>query len=303
MRLLARLRPHAINYVGPKAALLGALAAWILRIPRRVYTVGGMTYNARQPAWLRFVLKGVERCLSGLSTDVVFVAQRNRAKALAARVVPAAKAHVVVAGYELLPFLQAQSDRAALGWGEDEFVVLQVNNLKRGKNNRALIDIAARVRAAVPKARFVVAGDGEDRPYLASLEVLGWRSDIPRLMASADVVTLTSRYQEGLPQVCSQAMACAKPMVMMDNEGIGEELRDGDNGFLVAMDDHAHFAARIVQLAQDRERCRSMGARGRSLLNHDHDAAVSARKMAALMRAPTPATTPPHGKSTAAHPR
>ncbi len=145
-----------------------------------------------------------------------------------------------------------------------------------------------------PHSRFVIVGDGPDRARLerfirdhdlgARCALLGWRSDLPELMYAADVVTLTTKYPEGLPHVCSQAMAVGRPMVMYDNEGICEELIDAENGWLVPIDDVDGFAERLTALSRDPQLVRRMGERSRELLNREHDAETLARKTGGTYR-------------------
>lgn len=52
IRLLRRLRPGVINVSTPKAGLLGAVAGWLLRVPRRVYLVRGLRLESEQ-GWRR----------------------------------------------------------------------------------------------------------------------------------------------------------------------------------------------------------------------------------------------------------
>ena len=85
---------------------------------------------------------------------------------------------------------------------------------------------AARVDAAVPRARFLIVGDGERRQALEQLVdalglrpatlFLGWRADLDRLYADLDVVVLTSR-NEGSPVALIEAMAAGVPVVSTES--------------------------------------------------------------------------------------
>jgi glycosyltransferase EpsD len=179
--------------------------------------------------------------------------------------------------------------REERGWKDNEFIVLQVNNLKPGKNNMALLEVARIVIESAPHCRFYIAGDGPDRARLEQFIqdnqldghcfLMGWRRDVPELIFAADVVSLTTRYSEGLPQACSQGMAVGRPLVMYDCEGVREEVHDGENGFLIPMDGVETMAKSITCLALDPALTQQMGERSFALLNREHEVSVMVQKL------------------------
>ncbi len=67
------------------------------------------------------------------------------------------------------------------------------------------------------------------------VKFLSFRTDIPRLMASADVLVHPTR-NEGFGLVLAEAMAAGLPVVASNVEGIPEVL-EGTNSIMVARDD------------------------------------------------------------------
>lgn len=109
--------------------------------------------------------------------------------------------------------------------------------------------------AALPNARLRIAGDGPLAGELAALagelgiagsvEFLGYRNDIARLLAEADGVLLSSDY-EGLPAAVLEAFAAGRPVIATDSFPAARELvGDAPGCHLVACRDIAGFAGAL----------------------------------------------------------
>ena len=119
-------------------------------------------------------------------------------------------------------------------------------------------------------AELLIAGEGSLRPQLekhSGVTLLGVRSDIPELMADADVFALSSDY-EGHPVALLEAMAAGLPVVATAVGGVPEIV--GDAGLLVPPRNIEAFRNALLQLQHDpslreelsrraRERSRSFG--------------------------------------------
>jgi glycosyltransferase involved in cell wall biosynthesis len=93
------------------------------------------------------------------------------------------------------------------------------------------------------------------------LHFVGWRSDIPALLAAADLLVLTSA-SEGMPNVVLEAMAAARPVVATDIHGLRELLGD-DPQQVVPPDDVAAFVDAVTLLVGDRTLSSQVGLRNR----------------------------------------
>lgn len=144
--------------------------------------------------------------------------------------------------------------------------------LRPEKNHTRLLRVAAEVVAKQPDARFLLVGDGPERPALEALQArlaltenvcfLGCRHDIPQLLAASDLFLLTSD-NEANPVSIMEAMSCGLPVVSTDVGSIHEMVEDSRNGFLVRVDDERQFASRVLQLISDDSVRRQMGTANR----------------------------------------
>jgi len=145
--------------------------------------------------------------------------------------------------------------------------IAYLGRLRRYKRVRTLIDAFAAVRAAVPDARLLVAGDGDDREPLeryvaergvAGVEFLGFVDEERkrRLLQEAWVLGMPSSL-EGWGIVVTEANACGTPAVAFRVRGLQDCIVDGETGVLVGDGDEAAYAQALLRLLTDeRERTR-----------------------------------------------
>lgn len=160
--------------------------------------------------------------------------------------------------------------RAELGLEDDDVVVLMVARLSRQKAHEVMLDALA--RAAHPRLRLVVVGDGArreelearvaDRGLAKQVTFLGLRRDVPRLLAGGDVFALSSVH-EGVPISVIEAMTQGLPVVATDVGALRDQVTDGVDGFLVGSGDAAALGERLVRLADDPALRAELGRRAR----------------------------------------
>jgi glycosyltransferase involved in cell wall biosynthesis len=100
---------------------------------------------------------------------------------------------------------------------------------------------------------------------------LGFRDDVPRVLAALDVFALTSLW-EGLPFTILEAMRAGTPVVATAVNGVPEVVEDGRTGLLAGPRNTAQQAAHIVALLRDPGRARAMGEAGRQRVRERFDA-------------------------------
>jgi glycosyltransferase involved in cell wall biosynthesis len=170
--------------------------------------------------------------------------------------------------------------RRSLGIPASVPVVGTVGNFKPQKAPLDFIDMAARVVRAVPRAWFVMAGDGElrEESERAALKAgirkrvvfAGWRRDIPDLLHSLDVFALSSIF-EGLPRSVLQAHSAGLPVAATDAGGTAEAVRDGVTGYIVRPRDPSALAHRVIALLKNPARARKMGEKGRKAIGAEFE--------------------------------
>lgn len=172
----------------------------------------------------------------------------------------------------------------------DKFTILTVGRL----GSRKGVGMAIRGIAAVndPDVEFLIAGTGRHEERLRKLaqelgvesqvKFLGYVPDeeLPLLYSSADVFSLTSRY-EGLGLVLLEAMACRTPVIAADVGGVSTVVEDGENGYLISREVD-QFANQIDQI-RDSNRLQKMSKAAREYAESSNWNAM-AREVEAVYR-------------------
>ncbi len=166
--------------------------------------------------------------------------------------------------------------RKELGVQDEKPLVGTLAFLRRYKGVDDFVVAAELVSRSHPTVRFVVVGDGPDRPQLeARIRAMkltdrclltGHRDDVPAVLADLDVFALASREGEGLPQALTQAMAMKRPVVATTVGGIPEVVRDGETGLLVPPREPSRLAAAIETLLTDRLLAEKLGQKAHALI-------------------------------------
>jgi glycosyltransferase involved in cell wall biosynthesis len=167
--------------------------------------------------------------------------------------------------------------RGSLSIPEDTLLIGLLARFDPMKDHETFLAAAASVARAVPNAKFLLAGANITRDNTAMIEqvdrhglrdsvlLLGERRDIPDLLASLDILALSSAYGEGFPNVVAEAMACAVPVVATDVGDTRSVLNAG--GTIVPPRDPDALSRALVTLAQmDSEARRRIGLEGRQVV-------------------------------------
>lgn len=162
---------------------------------------------------------------------------------------------------------QRDDTRRELGFGENDFVVLCVANLRPEKGVGRFVDAIAAARRQVPGLHGLLAGDGPEREALEAragddVRVLGSRGDVPDLLAACDAFCLLSE-AEALPMSILEAMALERPVVTTDVGGTVEAVAHAQTGLIVPPRDTGAAAAALARLAAQPAWARELGERGR----------------------------------------
>ena len=166
---------------------------------------------------------------------------------------------------------ERQATRAALGIDATESVILTVANLRTPKGLDILVEVATALRQGGRSFVWLLAGTGPDEGWLrnalhsAGLEdqvrLLGFRRDIPALLAAADLFCLTSR-REGVPVSIVEAMAAERAVVAPDVGGVRELMVDGETGIVVPPGAPAAIQVALEKLLDEEELRRAYGIAG-----------------------------------------
>jgi glycosyltransferase involved in cell wall biosynthesis len=209
--------------------------------------------------------------------------------------VPARRVHVLGNGIDIARFTRSgdpdrrRSLRAEWGIPEDAVVLGVVARLVREKGIREIIEAAALVRRADPRARFVIVGPHEEckadgitpaeveAATRAGVLFAGRRDDMPDVYEAFDVF-VTASWREGIPRAAMEAAAMGLPTVATDVRGNRQVVAHASTGLLVPSRRPALLAEACLRLVSDADLRRAMGERAaqRARTEFDQQTVISA---------------------------
>lgn len=207
------------------------------------------------------------------ATARVLANSHATAAALAHQGGPADRIRVVYNGIDPDPFdrvtpTDVAGVRQALDVGDAPLIAL-FGRLAPWKGQRT----ALRALRSLPDAHLMIVGDAlfGETGYADSLahdaehwnvadrvHFLGFRSDVPRLMAAADVVVHTSTAPEPFGRVLVEAMLARRPLIASEGGGVEEIVTHGVNGTVVPPEQPLALAAAIRDVWHRRDRTGAM---------------------------------------------
>ena len=261
--------------------LWGTLIGGACRVPVIVAHEHSWAYEGNPPrAWLDGNLIG------RLATRFVAVSTADGERMVAREGVPPGKVVVIPNGYVPSSTGSDTDVRAELAIQDDALVIAIAAVLRPEKRIDLLLRAHSRVRAAVPTAHLVIAGDGECRPELeqqaqalgldGAVHFLGARTDVDSVLRAADVGAMASD-REGSPLMLFECMASDTPLVATAVGGIPDVIENERTGLLVPRRDPEALANGLISLLTDAPRRAAMAAAGRDALQRYTIDAIAAR--------------------------
>ena len=261
-------RTDAVVTVGAGDKMFwGRLAARLAGVP----VIAAALHSTGWPDRVQFA----NRLLAPITDAFVAVAEPHGRYLAAHEGCTAAKIRVIPNGVNVERFRSRpphETLRRELGLAVGAPVVGIVAALRPEKNHALFLRAAARVRHALPAARFLIVGDGPQRGEMEALAdslslrdaacFLGTRDDVPEVLSLIDVLALSS-YVEANPVSILEAMAAEKPVVATRVGSVDKTVQDGRNGYLITPGSEEELAARLIELLRDRSRAATFGRAGR----------------------------------------
>lgn len=282
-RVMRRLRPSIVNFSTPKAALLGAIAAWLGRVPCRIYMLRGLRFETTV-GLKRFGLVLCEHIACRCATRVICVSQSLRRKAVAMGLVKRERAIVIASGssngVEEFRFTSGSKHTCSaallcldLGVPPEAPVIGFVGRLTKDKGIGELVEAYLVLQAKIPELRLLLVGDTEEGDPLPpeicrriettpGIIRTGFVQDPAPYYHLMDVLALPT-HREGFPNVVLEAHAAGKPVVAALATGVVDAVINGATGILVPVGDYHALANALAHVIEDRRLAAALGSAGR----------------------------------------
>lgn len=240
----------------PKGGLLSIVAAWLMRVPKRVYFRHGLVYQT-STGLKRFILMSVDRLASLLATKIVCVSPSVLEQSIKDKLSPAHKQIVLgkgtCSGVDTQGKFNPQNinpEKMSLlkqKWGIDDsdWIVGYTGRLVRDKGIMELVDALDLVKVNNPRLKLLLVGMFEERDALPQ-EVqnrikndpqIVWtdfqNEDMEYFYAMMNVYVLMS-YREGFPTGTLEAQSMGVPVITTRVTGCCDSIVEGETGAFVS---------------------------------------------------------------------
>ena len=240
----------------PKGGLLSMVAAWLMRVPKRVYFRHGLVYQTSS-GLKRFILMSVDRIASLLATKIVCVSPSVLEQSIKDKLSPAHKQIVLgkgtCSGVDTQGKFNPQNinpEKMSLlkqKWGIDgsDWIVGYTGRLVRDKGIMELVDAFDLVKVNNPRLKLLLVGMFEERDALPQ-EVqnrikndpqIVWtdfqNEDMEYFYAMMNVYVLMS-YREGFPTGTLEAQSMGVPVITTRVTGCCDSIVEGETGAFVS---------------------------------------------------------------------
>ena len=180
---------------------------------------------------------------------------------------------------------------SSLGLRPETKLAIHIGNFSPEKNHTFLLEIFSELALTHPDFKLICVGDGimyEDiKTRIKELELeetvflLGFRKDIPELLAGTDCFVLSSKV-EGVPGVILEAAAQKVPSISTNVGGVKEVLVNRSTGYLIDHFDKEDFKDRLKKVLTDEAHARLLGENAFSLVLKEFNPEKNARKFEEL---------------------
>lgn len=251
-----------------------ASAVWI----QDIYSLGIVETGAGGSR-VAGILGATERWTARSATGVAVIHTRFKDYLVKRLSVPGDRVEVIRNWTHLPPSPEVDrtAERARLGWGENEVIVLHAGNQGTKQALENVVDAARLADRDGAPVRFVLLGGGSQREQLgrlaAGVERIQFIDPLPegeyqRVMASADVLLVNEKAgvaEMAVPSKLTSYFSTGLPVVAAtDAQSVtAGEIEASEGGLRIDAEDPAALVAVAVSLGADSERAARLGAAGK----------------------------------------
>lgn len=276
-RVFARDRFDIVVSVVPKAGLLGMMAAFLFRVPRRVHIFQGEVWASRRGP-MRWLLKFMDGVTARLATHVLAVSASEKSFLEQQGVVRPGRVQVLGAGSicgvnldKFRPDAAARTRvRQTLGIPQEAVLCIFLGRLTADKGVQELAQAFSQSGADRTDLWLLMVGPDEEGmearlrallpPALsARMLIHPFTQEPEQILAAADFLCLPS-HREGFGMAILEAAAVGIPAIGSRIYGVTDAIEEGRTGLLVPVGDSVALAEAITRWCELPQERRQYGA-------------------------------------------
>ena len=236
--------PHIIHTHTAKAGFLGRLASLVsLHKSVRVHTFHGHLLNGYFGSFKRTLIVTAEKSLALITQRLLAVGDKVRQDLLEAGIGSKGKFGLMPPGLAIGNLPPKNDALTFFGLNNERLQCALIGRVTQIKRPDRFLDVVSEIKKRNISLDFFIAGDGElletcrERIIAEDLpvKVLGWQSNIEKVLSAADIVVLTSD-SEGTPLSLIQAGMAGLPVVSTNVGSVPEVVLENATGLITSLD-------------------------------------------------------------------
>jgi glycosyltransferase involved in cell wall biosynthesis len=287
VKAIREFNPHIIHTHTANAGFLGRLASLVsLQKSVRVHTFHGHLLDGYFGSFKRTLVVIAEKSLALITQQLLAVGDKVRQDLLEAGIGSKGKFGLMPPGLAIGNLPSKDNALTFLGINNERLQCAFIGRVTKIKRPDRFLDVVSEIKKRNICLDFFIAGDGElleacrERIVAENLpvKVLGWQSNIEKVLSVADIVVLTSD-NEGTPLSLIQAGMAGLPVVSTNVGSVPEVVQDNVTGLITSLDVQ-EIADALEKLVSDKALRAQLGAVaqeytmanfGVERLVHDHE--------------------------------
>jgi glycosyltransferase involved in cell wall biosynthesis len=244
VKAIREFKPNIIHTHTAKAGFLGRLASLVsLQKSVRVHTFHGHLLNGYFGTFKRMLVVIAEKTLAFVTQQLLAVGNKVRQDLLEAGIGSKGKFGLMPPGLAIGNLPSKNDALTFFGLNNERLQCAFIGRITQIKRPDRFLDVVSEIKKRNISLDFFIAGDGElleacrERIIAEdlSVKVLGWQSNIEKVLSASDIVVLTSD-NEGTPLSLIQAGMAGLPVISTNVGSVPEVVLDNATGLITSLD-------------------------------------------------------------------
>lgn len=285
IKIFRKEKPFIVHSHTSKDGLLCMVAAWLCRVPHRLYTIAGLADLSGMRGRLLDLAEWVTfACATGVypnSKNMMDIyLKKGMFKASKAKVLLNGSSNGIDVDYfseNQIPQENVATIRNQFNCKSVTMLFVFIGRVTGDKGVNELIQAFGLLSKEQVDSKLMIVGSYEKELDPVAPETqkeietngnivfAGFQSDIRPYILAADALILPS-YREGMPNVVMQAGALNRPCIVTNINGSNEIIIEGKNGNIVPRKDAQALYQMMKAYCNDRDKVKEMGRNARDLI-------------------------------------
>lgn len=290
VRIFKKEKPFIVHANTPKGSLLAMMAAKVVGVPHRIYTVTGLRYQGSQGV-SRQILMTMEKLTCWCASKVIPEGEGVKRTLQQDRITnkPLTVIHngningIDTSHYDISACKETRSEiRKLLGIADDEFAFVFIGRIVRDKGMDELAEAMMKLQRSKRVCKLILVGwfEKEKRGITEIHEnffrnnnivtYVGYKKDVRPYLLAADALVFPS-YREGFPRVVLEAGSMGLPSIVTDINGCNEIIVNGENGLIIPPKDVDALYEAMCRFLDDRHVTAVMASKARGRIQERYE--------------------------------